>query len=841
MEHDIIYKPPRLEGFGGEAMKAIEARMRSVMRKHLIPAGYEFQKIAYDFDRLSRGLELFDGGALEAMRVSENTNQLFEAVERFVDYILPNYDDVPGVYADVWPALVAAARKARNLPIREIETSWGNLPGNSSEQVESKIADAIKDLRYLDIDKSFEDSAALFDEAADDETREIWLGVIDSVAKNNFSVWEKYGAYVQNHLMKHITQRKMDARPAAWPIALTVLKRALDTSVDSSTRNYDTFTFKQRSIAPSDLLRECRSLAIDYLIDQLPRSEDDQQRREVLNTIEIAAHLPYAKCSDVLLEIILDNSIRVVTFFENVVFDLSYELRSDMEHEVLLLHHRFRVRPEGFPVALNPKADAILAAALSFREKVNADPEFIMFKTLVGFRSVFPDAWTGDPFDFERDQIHQAARLAEYVQDVSAATLDVWLARMQRFVLVESNDPATYAAFGRFVQELARQKPLVVLAFLPTLEGPLARFVPGFLHGLSESPEAACVEPLLWKWVKRRAFISEALHFLRHAGQVDNTLLVHATGVALEENNLPALLSAANAGVIHATGANKDRVLRDVAMPAIKRLSAEGAFRWIDDLASLNHQGKLAAALNEDAREELVGYLAAVPEVNHHVEELLVILAEGDVKTTLVFFDRRLRDEDRKDRPEFEPVPFNLRRLPNKLRLGEAADIVTQQAYAWWEADRSLFLYRGGRLVANLYSDPSVGLSAALVRFVENEQADRLDFVLRILRSYSGQDFLLPIAREILKAHALSEQQNGELEAAFTATGVVSGDFGFVEAYRQKRNAIEAWRTDSSPRIRAFAERYQRSLDRMIASEKRRSEQDMELRKRNYGEVELEE
>lgn len=64
MEHDILYKRPRLEGFGGRLMSDIEERMQKIMRDYLIPAGYEFQKVINDYERLSSGKELFDEGAL---------------------------------------------------------------------------------------------------------------------------------------------------------------------------------------------------------------------------------------------------------------------------------------------------------------------------------------------------------------------------------------------------------------------------------------------------------------------------------------------------------------------------------------------------------------------------------------------------------------------------------------------------------------------------------------------------------------------------------------------------------------------------------------------------------
>jgi ppGpp synthetase/RelA/SpoT-type nucleotidyltranferase len=63
MAHDTIYKTPELAEFGKSALDDIRARMKKVAQRYLVPAGYEFQKIAIDFQRLLDGKKLFDGDA----------------------------------------------------------------------------------------------------------------------------------------------------------------------------------------------------------------------------------------------------------------------------------------------------------------------------------------------------------------------------------------------------------------------------------------------------------------------------------------------------------------------------------------------------------------------------------------------------------------------------------------------------------------------------------------------------------------------------------------------------------------------------------------------------------
>jgi beta-lactamase class D len=103
------------------------------------------------------------------------------------------------------------------------------------------------------------------------------------------------------------------------------------------------------------------------------------------------------------------------------------------------------------------------------------------------------------------------------------------------------------------------------------------------------------------------------------------------------------------------------------------------------------------------------------------------------------------------------------------------------------------------------------------------------------MRAYDGQAFLLPVCREVVASIPQNDRLLDEVEAIMNSTGVVSGEFGFVHAYQGKKQDIVPWLDDSNSAVQAFARRYQRNLDRQIAAEQRRSEENLELRKRNWG------
>jgi hypothetical protein len=97
--------------------------MKKIMRDHLLPAGYEFQKVVDDFERLQSGKELFDQGALIQLAACEDNNARFELLQRFEEYVLPSYDDLTNVQSDVRSAVIMAVQQAYTTPRRKFTTA----------------------------------------------------------------------------------------------------------------------------------------------------------------------------------------------------------------------------------------------------------------------------------------------------------------------------------------------------------------------------------------------------------------------------------------------------------------------------------------------------------------------------------------------------------------------------------------------------------------------------------------------------------------------------------------------------------------------------------------------
>ena len=137
----------------------------------------------------------------------------------------------------------------------------------------------------------------------------------------------------------------------------------------------------------------------------------------------------------------------------------------------------------------------------------------------------------------------------------------------------------------------------------------------------------------------------------------------------------------------------------------------------------------------------------------------------------------------------------------------------------------------------NTFPEFEEGIEQRLLQLVQTKNHEELDFVISIMKDYKGKTFLHKVCREIVILDEGQGTYSGDVEIVLQETGVVHGDFGFVDICKQKKKEIEHWLEDPELVVREFAKKYIHMLDLQIASEQRRAEEDLELRKHGYNQL----
>jgi hypothetical protein len=108
---------------------------------------------------------------------------------------------------------------------------------------------------------------------------------------------------------------------------------------------------------------------------------------------------------------------------------------------------------------------------------------------------------------------------------------------------------------------------------------------------------------------------------------------------------------------------------------------------------------------------------------------------------------------------------------------------------------------------------------------------------MAVLCNYDGNPVVHKVCKELVATLPEDSEYLSEVLTILESTGGIIGEFGYVEAYKQKKLGIAEWLKDSSGRVKVFAEKYNAALDRRMLSEKRRVEESIELRKHIFGDA----
>ena len=356
---------------------------------------------------------------------------------------------------------ISSSRQWRRRGLRNrarLKTPFGSYPGITTERIVEDVCDILNQYRYVDIEASFDAICAMFPGALNDEERKHLLGAAERLARHNLDVWKQAGPYVQTVLVQKIGKMDRNAWTPLRPVLLEVLGEVLKPEVHGVSSTYNSVKLSQGSTVSSDALARMRAEAIELLKELYRSASSETEKRQVEGTLFEACRTPSGSgYSNELLRVILENCTAIVDFFCQVAPTEIYEILQSVEHRLLWLYQRDQgiARDMAADPGVAQARDALNASILKFRDIVNSNKGFEVYKTLVGFESVFPPAWDDPTFSYEQETAYREQRIEEFVADVNETNAEDWFAIIQRCAQTESDDLATFPSFGLFLQKLS--------------------------------------------------------------------------------------------------------------------------------------------------------------------------------------------------------------------------------------------------------------------------------------------------------------------------------------------------------------------------------------------------
>ena len=831
--HDITYKRRGSMGFGERKMEKIEERLVNIMKDYLRPASHEFQKVKHDLKMLEAGQEIFDMDIHKTIKEINDANELHALLERYNDYVLPYYSNYESVCDDIYLIAESSIKRARQLGVTPIMTPLGSFGGKGYKDILSVCMDILKNVRYLDLDRTLTTLDELSNSHTDPAERDIINKYVLCVASYNADVFQHYGFIVQEKLIDELSDKSDEELLNVSWYAIGVCDAILTPHLEDTQWTHDKFTISKANLFGCADLARIRSKALT-LLKRLIAKGNRSIKKKSFACMEQATHTPrYGRCDENLLHIILTDTNTVTDSYIEDSDNLDFEMIQTNEEKIFSYFLRAKeiLDIEDKPQGILEAAQETVNKTNQFREKVKAIPHYDRYKILVGYSSIFDYQWDDEDMSWENKDNFRNEQIEVLVNSITEDNFNQWIEFFEICVEADSSDSATYQYFSKFLIAFAENKPELAKKTLEQVKSGLDRFIASILSGLCNIERTDLIKEIIRPNITRGEHLWECIIPFTILPSLSRDSLYQAKDRAIELDDRDALYFIILAAIL---GYNKDPdELNLLFIPAIETLTKLHDSGWTKVVSPKKEAIRLLHSIDQTSAKKILDNLVWLKELDYFAECVIEVLLVNYVEIVLEFFGDRYDIENAKESNDnYEAIPYTFQKL--QPPLFKYPELIVNTAFDWYKKSPNLFQYRGARLVTNTFPEFDEGVERRLLQLVQTKNHEELDFVISIMRDYKGKTFLHKICREIVILDEGQGPFSSDVEIILQEAGVLHGEFGFVTMCKQKKKEIEYWLDDSELVVREFAKKYIHMLDLQEASEQRRAEEELELRKHVY-------
>jgi hypothetical protein len=217
--------------------------------------------------------------------------------------------------------------------------------------------------------------------------------------------------------------------------------------------------------------------------------------------------------------------------------------------------------------------------------------------------------------------------------------------------------------------------------------------------------------------------------------------------------------------------------------------------------------------------------------ISYEDDGMLSIIGEKNPKAVISFFHDRV--ELAKAKKISDPIPYEFLELGKSLSKNYKE--ILPEIIKWFSEEDQLENWYASKLIENIFPSFGPDLEHFLSVLVQKNDTKNLEIVLHILEGYEGQPFLHNIVKEIIKLYNMDEPLRMKLYRILSGVkGAVMGDYGYLDAYKLKKDQTKDWLNDSDAKVKEFAAGYDKHLNELINHEKDRADKEVAFRKKAF-------
>ncbi len=819
MAHDSTYKPDdEIKNFDSHTFESLQKRLADTMKNHIKEAQYTFDFIAKEIQKVKEGKKIFDESFLKSVLDSKSNNELHENLKLLLKYIEEFGDKTPE-HLNAATIIKAVIAKAKNTKTEPMETPFGKLAGHSYKDVAIVCLDIIEKLRFHRPIEAFD----LLAEIAEDTDKDIKakvLKVFEHFAQYDLRALKQIGYQMQILLLEKIEAWSEAETLKRFDLAAEAVGHLLDPSFEGhEMTDYKTFTFHFGALHPDKPLLEVRkrTLALGKKLYFLAPSVSLKEK--VLKRLQQASYTSdRGEKNEEMEKVIIENTNELIDFYISILPSAENEIMKEIEEQSYWLIRRFK--RESF--ARIGDLDAI----------IHSNQDYQMYRVLVGYDGRFDEE-----MDWGKAAKTRNNQVSQYVQDITQENIPEWKLKILKIIKNYSSvEPGEFQYFNKFLYELGKQKTNLALQLIDTPE--LDPFLIHLIAGIWSGPQKKKAKQIVSEWTMDDKHLAVSARLFDYVEEIDGKILNKIFTKAKAKKDLQALNNITGSIVRNYP---KYKNTRALFIKTLKELTKNKNYWWIQNVWFRGES--ILKDFSEKDFDVLVENLLMFPHIDYHIEEVLMPLAEKYPEKIIDFFYKRVELKSKRERniyDRYDAVPFNFHKLNAALKKNETK--IIPMLLAWFskggKKNKWLFRWEASHLLEEIFSSFSPTFEQSLVDLVNNGGKEELDIVLSIINKRQGEDFLFGVVKAIAKKyhdHAKYDEIRGSLFGSLSQTGVVMGEDGFVTAYEAKKADAQKLKTDPHTAVKNFAVEYEKYLNVRIMHERKRAEEGVEIRKREFG------
>lgn len=709
--------------------------------------------------------------------------------------------------------------------------------GKEHKDVLEKLLYLLNDIRYLNPEKSF-DIAIKFSKFREKEEkyekiREKAKEIIVETAKYNLNLWEYTGNFaIQRKVLQKIQSFSKEDILSNFSLVLDLCSALLNPEIEGQYSDSYTVTFRSGPIPTTEEVRKIREEVIDFLIRLIPLILSSRERCQIVTTLRGATQTPIrGNYSDELESLVLENTRMILERLTEYI-GKNRDPNCLMEFEKLAAWGKQRFK------------DKLKKEWNEVNSKLQSDEFYTFYKFLSRER------W-GD-LDTELSWEEQEEQRQEKIKGVVRELKETRLGELKK----KLNEVAKQLPKDKYVANLfeflflfGKGKPKLARKFLSLIQptDSIIKFIHFLVKGIKESTNPEIASQIIDKWLESKIAQNIRRLPLVYSGIMKNVQKKDVQTLfqlAKDYSSLNDKNQTFDRQIIDSLPwvYNKDQNTGQEILKLLLTRATSSAMTPYTEILTTAHTRKqiLIDEFNSELVETLLKKLIEVNSITHDDEEILSILSKKNILIIFDFFDKRLKKKEIVPSPtkaidRYDAIPFNLYKLSQKVSKKPKYGKLIEKVFEKWVLNSNwLYNWKGSHFIHAL----SPGLDSVLWRFLQDKiktkEKRNILGVLEILKTYQGSPGIDDLCQKCIEVLGEDENVRGEVKIALLETGLVSGEDGFIRAYRKKIDRLRKWLDQKENKVVEFANEFIRELEELIEQEENKVAEERILRRKGF-------